>query len=65
MNNFKERSSPNGLPATVASDRRFPDGGAFRIEIPSVEGPGPLTAVLEEAARFGVTIRSDLTEAGV
>lgn len=63
MNNFKERSSPNGLPATVASDRRFPDGGAFRVEIPSVEGPGPLTRAFLDA--FLAPLRSDLTEAGV
>lgn len=32
-----------------SSAGRFPDGGAWRIEIPSVEGPEVLEAVLEEA----------------
>jgi hypothetical protein len=41
---------------TGVASARFPDGGAFRVEIPSVEGPGPLAAVIEEAARFGLTI---------
>ena len=35
---------------------RFPDGAHYRIEIPSVEGPQVLEAVLEEAARLGVPI---------
>ncbi len=34
----------------------FPDGAAFRIEIPSVEGPGVLHAVLEAAEAEGITI---------
>lgn len=33
----------------VASDHRFPDGAHFRIEIPSVENPSALRAVVEEA----------------
>lgn len=39
-----------------ASTRRFPDGAHFRIEIPSVEGPAVLRAVVEEAAARGVTV---------
>jgi hypothetical protein len=36
---------------------RFPDGVAFRIEIPSTEGPRCFEAVLEEAARLDVPVR--------
>jgi hypothetical protein len=36
--------------------KAFPDGAAFRIEIPSVEGPGVLEAVLAAAATEGVTV---------
>ena len=43
----------NDLPE---SSRRFPDGAQYRIEIPSVEGPRVLEAVLEEGARLGVPI---------
>ena len=42
-----------GLPT---SDKRFPDGAQYRIEIPSVEGPNALEAVLEEAQTRNVTI---------
>jgi len=45
---------PEALPS--ASALRFPDGADFRIEIPSVEGPKVLTAVLDEAKNRGVTI---------
>ncbi|MBM3774029.1 MAG: hypothetical protein FJW37_02605 [Acidobacteria bacterium] len=41
---------PTGDPADApSSTRRFPDGGEYRIEIPSTEGPRALAAVLEEA----------------
>src|SRR5580692_9307613 len=35
--------------SVVASEQRFPDGAHFRIEIPSVENPAALRAVVEEA----------------
>ena len=38
------------------SGMRFPDGADYRIEIPSVEGPKVLLAVLEEAKKRGVTV---------
>ena len=46
--------APETLPS--ASALRFPDGANFRIEIPSVEGPKVLAAVLGEANKRGVTI---------
>jgi hypothetical protein len=39
-----------------ASADRFPDGTGYRVEIPSVEGPQCLAAVLEEAQRLGVPV---------
>lgn len=39
-----------------ASSLRFPDGGQYRIEIPSTEGPGALAAVLAEADRLRVPV---------
>jgi hypothetical protein len=39
-----------------ASTKRFPDGAQYRVEIPSVEGPAALAAVLEEAERLGVPV---------
>ncbi|MBK8050187.1 MAG: hypothetical protein IPK16_25640 [Anaerolineales bacterium] len=41
------------LPTSVA---RFPDGGHYRIEIPSVEGPAAMAAALEAAAHYGVPL---------
>jgi hypothetical protein len=50
-----------GLPTGDAHDlptstKRFPDGAQYRVEIPSVEGPRAMAAVLEEAQRHGITI---------
>jgi hypothetical protein len=39
-----------------SSPIRFGDGGHYRIEIPSVEGPAAMAAVLEEAQRRGVRV---------
>jgi hypothetical protein len=43
-------------PAGQASDASFPDGAHFRIEIPSVEGPAVLSAVIAAAAEHGITV---------
>ncbi len=50
-----------GLPsrdgdATFESALRFPDGAHYRVEIPSVEGPRCVEAVLGEAERLGVPL---------
>ncbi len=42
--------------STSGEGAAFPDGAAFRIEIPSVEGPGVLHAVLKAAEAEGITI---------
>ncbi len=39
-----------------SSGKRFPDGAQYRVEIPSVEGPRALAAVLEEAEARRVRI---------
>lgn len=44
---------------------RFPDGVAFRVEIPSTEGPRCFEAVLEEAARLDVPVRRVSQGSGV
>jgi hypothetical protein len=42
---------------TVAgSSARFPDGAHYRVEIPSVEGPDVLRAVLDAATERGITV---------
>jgi len=47
------RGDLHDLPST---EKRFPDGAAYRIEIPSTEGPKALAAVLEAADEYGVTV---------
>jgi hypothetical protein len=47
------------------SDLRFADGLRYRIEIPSVEGPHVLRAVLEEAESRGVHVRRVSQGSGV
>jgi hypothetical protein len=59
-----------GLPrgdahALPTSDKRFPDGAQYRVEIPSVEGPAVLAATLEEAERLGVTVHRVSQGSGV
>lgn len=54
MDNIRNFLKSAGLPGEDAplsadSPLRFPDGGQYRIEIPSTEGPRSLTAVLDEA----------------
>jgi len=51
--------------AGPVSDARFADGLRYRIEIPSVEGPGVLRAVLEEAESRGVPVRRVSQGSGV
>jgi hypothetical protein len=40
----------------AVSPARFPDGAHFRIEIPSVEGPQVLEAVVDAAEREGIVV---------
>jgi hypothetical protein len=56
---------PGDLHELPDSQLRFPDGAQYRIEIPSVEGPACLEAVLEEAARLDVTVHRVSQGSGV
>ncbi|MBI5305471.1 MAG: U32 family peptidase [Chloroflexi bacterium] len=61
MQETREYLNKLGLPPGDAFDlptspKRFPDGAQYRVEIPSVEGPRALAAVLEEAERQSVLI---------
>lgn len=47
------------------SDRRFDDGAAYRVEIPSCEGPRVMAAVLEEASQREVTVHRVSQGSGV
>ncbi|MBM3759637.1 MAG: hypothetical protein FJW36_05255 [Acidobacteria bacterium] len=61
MNEAKKILAAQGLPdgdpvAAPASQKRFADGKAWKIEIPSTEGPKALAVVIEEAARRKVPV---------
>jgi len=56
---------PGDLHELPDSHQRFPDGAQYRIEIPSVEGPGCLEAVLEEAERLEVPVHRVSQGSGV
>src|SRR4051794_16652707 len=51
-----------GLPS---STQRFPDGGQWRVEIPSVEGPNALRMVFAQADALGVPIHRVSQGSGV
>jgi hypothetical protein len=50
-----------GLPGGDAYDlptsaKRFPDGGQYRFEVPGIQGPGAMKALLEEIAEKGMAL---------
>jgi hypothetical protein len=56
---------PGDLHDLPDSGKRFPDGAHYRVEIPSVEGPACLEAVLEEAERLEVLVHRVSQGSGV
>ena len=70
MKTTREHLGATGLPQgdlydLPASVKRFPDGAQYRVEIPSVEGPRCLDAVLEEAERLSVRVQRVSQGSGV
>ncbi len=60
----RERSEAAAA-AVAPSPQRFADGGLYRIEIPSVEGPQVLRGVIEEADAHGVDVQRVSQGSGV
>jgi hypothetical protein len=56
---------PGDLHDLPTSAKRFPDGAQYRVEIPSVEGPNALAAVLDEARSREVRIHRVSQGSGV
>src|SRR3989440_6495783 len=56
---------PGDLHDLPDSEKRFTDGAQYRVEIPSVEGPRCLDAVLEEAERLDVRVHRVSQGSGV
>jgi Peptidase family U32 len=56
---------PGDLYALPDSEKQFRDGAQYRVEVPSVEGPACLEAVLEEAERLDVRVHRVSQGSGV
>ena len=61
MNQTRAFLQSFGLPGGDAydlptSDKRFSDGAQYRFEVPGIQGPGTMQALLEETARLEVPI---------
>jgi len=56
---------PADLHDLPTSEKRFPDGAQYRVEIPSTEGPRCLEAILDEAARLDVPVHRVSQGSGV
>jgi hypothetical protein len=70
MNATRRFLTGMGLPGGDAHDlpsstQRFPDGGQWRVEIPSVEGPAALRMVYAAADEFGVPVHRVSQGSGV
>ena len=50
------RAEARAARGALASGRRFADGSAWRVEIPSVEGPEAMRAVMAESAKRTVPV---------
>ena len=61
MDKTREFLKTMGLPEGDAyelpsSSKRFADGGQFRFEVPGIQGPGPMKALLEALDGYGIQI---------
>ena len=54
---LKSIGMPEGdLYSLPTSEKRFPDGGQYRFEVPGIQGPGPMKALLEQLDEYGIQI---------
>jgi hypothetical protein len=56
---------PGDLTSLPTSEKRFPDGAQYRVEIPSTEGPRCLEAVLQESDALEVAVHRVSQGSGV
>ena len=61
MKNTRKFLETIGMPSGDAydlptSEKRFSDGAQYRFEVPGIQGPGPMKALLEEMDEFGQSI---------
>ena len=54
---LKSIGMPSGdLYTLPTSEKRFDDGGQYRFEVPGIQGPGPMKALLEALDGYGIQI---------
>ena len=54
---LQEIGLPSGdLYSLNTSEKRFPDGGQYRFEVPGIQGPASMKALLEELDKYGIGI---------
>lgn len=61
MKSTREFLTKIGLPSGDAydlptSEKRFADGAQYRFEVPGIQGPGTMQALLEESDRLGIAL---------
>ena len=61
MDRTREFLKSIGLPGGDAyqlptSEKRFEDGGQYRFEVPGIQGPNVMEALLEEMSRLGIEL---------
>ncbi len=48
---------PRGdLYSLPTSDKRFPDGAQYRFEVPGIQGPATMQALMDELSRLNISI---------
>lgn len=47
------------------SAKRFPDGAQYRFEVPGIQGPGPMRALLDQLGEYGIAIHRVTQTKGV
>lgn len=64
---FLERMGlpPGDAQQLPASEKRFPDGAQYRVELPSTESLSALAAIIEDAHRYNITIHRVSQGSGV
>lgn len=54
---LKSIGMPEGdIYSLPTSEKRFPDGGQYRFEVPGIQGPGPMKSLLEQLDEYGIQI---------
>ena len=53
---FLKKIGINEVSKDFISQKRFNDGGQYRFEVPGIQGPGPMKALLEQLDEYGIQI---------